>query len=90
MCISAKRIRRKAALGHVLVQSRVESDKLKVFKAKGRQAGTSIGMSDDLTQLMQQRKNLSWPKRKFWKGLDSKTQWRAEKLIILALCALCA
>lgn len=83
VCASAKRIRRKdAALGHVLVEFKNKADKLKVFKARGKLAGTPVGMDDDLTQLQQQRKNAAWPAFKEATAKGLRTQWPAEKLFV--------
>jgi len=53
-----------------------------VFKARGKLAGTTIGLDDDLTILQQQRKNATWPAFKDFRSRGVKTQWRAEKLFV--------
>ena len=80
-CASARRIKRNSAtLDHVLVQFAHKKDKQTVFRARGKLAGTPIGMDDDLTQLQQQRKNAAWPAFKEARAKGLRTQWRAEQL----------
>ena len=84
-CVDAKRMqkgRSGAAPGIVLVQFEKKEHKLTVFKARGKLAGTKIGMDDDLTRLQQQRKNAAWPAFQDYKANGVKTQWRAEKLYV--------
>ena len=71
-----------AAPGIVLVQFEKKEHKLTVFKARGKLAGTKIGMDDDLTRLQQERKNAAWPAFQDYKANGVKTQWRAEKLYV--------
>jgi len=52
-----------------------------VLKARGKLAGATIGLDDDLTILQQQRKNVAWPAFKDFRSRGVKTQWRAEKLV---------
>jgi len=54
-----------------------------VFKARGKLAGTTIGLDDDLTHLQQQRKTTAWPAFKDFKSREIRTQWRAEKLLVM-------
>ncbi|KAL3134402.1 hypothetical protein ABBQ38_006464 [Trebouxia sp. C0009 RCD-2024] len=82
-CVSAKRLqkaRNGTALGIVVVQFAKKQDKVAVFKARGKLAGTKVGLDEDLTHLQQKRKNAAWSDFKDSKGI--KTQWRAEKLFV--------
>jgi len=84
-CVSAKRLqkgRSDAAQGIVIVQFEKKQHKITVFKARGKLAGTTIGLDDDLTILQQQRKNATWPAFKDFRSRGVKTQWRAEKLFV--------
>lgn len=84
-CMSAKRLqkgRSDAAQGIVIVQFEKKQHKITVFKARGKLAGTTIGLDDDLTTLQQQRKNAAWPAFKDFKSKGVRTQWRAEKLFV--------
>ncbi len=84
-CVSAKRLqkgRSDAAQGIVIVQFEKKQHKITVFKARGKLAGTTIGLDDDLTILQQQRKNAAWPAFKNFRSRGVKTQWRAEKLFV--------
>ena len=74
--------RNDAAPGIVLVQFEKKQHKLTVFKARGKVAGTKIGMDDDLTCLQQELKNAAWPAPKDYRANRVKTQWRAEKLYV--------
>ena len=74
--------RNDAAPGIVLVQFEKKEHKLTVFKARGKLAGTKIGIDDDLTRLQQERKNAAWPAFKEYRANGVKTQWRAEKLYV--------
>ena len=53
-----------------------------MFRARGKLAGTIIGLGDDLTILQQQRKNATWPAFKDFRSSGVKTRWRAEKLFV--------
>lgn len=84
-CVGAKRLqkgRSDAAQGIVIVQFEKKQHKITVFKARGKLAGTTIGLDDDLTILQQQRKNAAWPAFKDFRSRGVKTQWRAEKLFV--------
>ncbi len=70
------------AQGIVIVQFEKKQYKITVFKARGKLAGTTIGLDDDLTILQQQRKNATWPAFKDFRSRGVKTQWRAEKLFV--------
>ncbi|KAL3151094.1 hypothetical protein ABBQ38_012962 [Trebouxia sp. C0009 RCD-2024] len=52
------------------------------YKARGKLAGTKVGLDDDLTHLQQQRKNAAWSDFKDFRSKGIKTQWRAEKLFV--------
>ncbi|DBB02904.1 TPA: hypothetical protein ACH3X1_013507 [Trebouxia sp. C0004] len=71
-----------AAQGIVIVQFEKKQHKITVFKARGKLAGTTIGLDDDLTILQQRRKNAAWPAFKDFRSRGVKTQWRAEKLFV--------
>ncbi|DBA77161.1 TPA: hypothetical protein ACH3X1_009735 [Trebouxia sp. C0004] len=84
-CVSAKRLqkgRSDAAQGIVIVQFEKKQHKIMVFKARGKLAGTTIGLDDYLTILHQQRENAVWPAFKDFRSRGVKTQWRAEKLFM--------
>ena len=84
-CVSAKRLqttRNGAAPGIVVVQFAKKQHKVAVFKARGKLAGTKVGLDDDLTHLQQQRKNAAWSDFKDFRSKGVKTQWRAEKLFV--------
>ena len=68
--------------GIVVVQFERKQQKITVFKARGKLAGTTIGMDDDLTHLQQKHKNAAWPAFKDFKARGVRTQWRAEKLFV--------
>ena len=53
-----------------------------MFKVRGKLAGTTIGLDDDLTPLQQKRKNAAWPAFKEVRAKGVRTQWRAEKLFV--------
>ena len=59
----------------------VQQQKITVFEARGKLAGTTIGM-DDLTHLQQKCKNAAWLAFKDFKARGVRTQWRAEKLFV--------
>ena len=85
VCAGAKRqqkSRNDTAPGIVVVQFERKQQKIAVFKARGKLAGTTIGMDDDLTHLQQKRKNAAWPAFKDFKAKGVRTQWRAEKLFV--------
>ena len=84
-CVDAKRMqksRNDVAPDIVLVQFEKKQLKLTVFKARGKLAGTKIGMDEDLTHLQQELKNAAWPAFKDYRANEVKTQWRAEKLYV--------
>ena len=85
VCSAAKRLqkgRNDTAQGIVVVQFKTKQHKFTVFKARGKLAGSTIGIDDDLTPLQQKRKNAAWPAFKEFRARGVRTQWRAEKLFV--------
>ena len=71
-----------ASPGLVIVEFGSVADKKKVFRARGKLAGCSVGLDDDLTPLQQKQKAAAWDKFKEARAGKLKTRWEAEKLYI--------
>ena len=73
--------RKDAVLDNVLVHFEKKADKHTVFRARGKLAGTSIGMDENLTRLQQERKDAAWADFRAVGPRGIRTQWRAESCL---------